>query len=126
MQATSRITNLLSQEQLAALGEIAANSAELEWMVGFTVMWLLKVNGKHPAKSVELEKLFKECLKLNDSRVLIAHAMWTDDTDGPSAHSVSRSSLQSQVHSFKNYELDRLAKKAQELMQRVMGFRGAK
>jgi hypothetical protein len=41
----SKITNLLSQDQLAALGEVAANSAELEWMLGFIVMWCLRLNG---------------------------------------------------------------------------------
>jgi hypothetical protein len=39
-----QISNLLSQEQLAALGEIAANSAELEVMAGWVLMYILKVN----------------------------------------------------------------------------------
>ena len=79
---------------------------------------------KYPAKEADIEKVFKECRKLNDSRVLVAHAMWTDDFDGLSARSFSRTSLKTQTHEFKKDELERLSAKAQELMQRVIGFRG--
>jgi hypothetical protein len=73
-----------------------------------------------------MEKVFKECRKLNDSRVIVVHGMWTDDMDGLSCRSFSRRSLQSLIHSFKQDELQRLVDKAQELMKRVMGFQGAK
>lgn len=79
---------------------------------------------KYPAKEPDIEKVFKECRKLNDSRVLVAHAMWTDNLEGLSAKSFSRSSLKTQTYDFKKDELERLADKAQELMQRVIGFQG--
>ncbi len=81
---------------------------------------------KYPAQKSDVEKLFKECLKHNDSRVIVAHGMWRDDMDGLSARTVSRASLQAQSHSFKSDELQRFADKAQELMQRVLGFQGRK
>jgi len=80
---------------------------------------------EYPEKSRQIERVFKECRKLNDSRVLIAHAMWTDEFDGLSARHFSRSSLTTATHSFKKDEFDRLADKSQELMQRVLNFRGA-
>ena len=46
MLPNSKITHLLTKDQLAALGEVAANSAALEWMLGFVVMWALKLNGR--------------------------------------------------------------------------------
>jgi hypothetical protein len=42
----SKITHLLNKDQLAALGEVAANSAELEYMLAFVLMWCLRLNGK--------------------------------------------------------------------------------
>jgi hypothetical protein len=81
---------------------------------------------KYPAKKVEIEKLFSACLKLNESRVLVAHGMWLDDLDGLSLRIVSRGTFKTHTHSFKNDELERLSDKAQELMQRVIGFQGAK
>jgi hypothetical protein len=79
---------------------------------------------KYPERKAELGRLFKACLKLNESRVLVAHGMWLDDLDGLSLRIVSRGTFQTHVHSFKKDELERLADKAQELMQRVMGFQG--
>jgi hypothetical protein len=79
---------------------------------------------KYPEKRVQIEKVFKECRKLNESRVLIAHAMWTDDFDGLSARHFSRNSLTTATHSFKKDEFDRLADKAQELVRRVLNFQG--
>jgi hypothetical protein len=79
---------------------------------------------KYPERKTQLQKLFRACLKLNESRVLVAHGMWLDDLDGLSLRIVSRGTFQTHVHSFKRDELERLAEKAQELMQRVMGFHG--
>jgi len=44
----SKITHLLNKDQLAALGEVAANSAELEYMLAFVLMW---PNGSIPQGS---------------------------------------------------------------------------
>jgi hypothetical protein len=80
---------------------------------------------KYPEKKVQIEKVFKECRGLNDKRVMIAHGMWTDDFDGLSVRHFSRNSLTTASYPFKNDEFDRLADKAQELLQRVTNFRGA-
>lgn len=80
---------------------------------------------KYPTKKVAIEKVFKECRKLNDSRVMIAHGMWHDEFDGLSVRHFSRNSLTTTDHPFKEDKFDRLADKAQELLQRVIGFKGA-
>ena len=77
----------------------------------------------YPEKKPEVEALFKECQSLNDSRVHVAHGTWIDDTDGLSARVFSRNALETTHRSFKNDELLKLADKAQELLQRVIGFR---
>jgi hypothetical protein len=79
---------------------------------------------RYPEKKHELDKLFKACLKLNETRVLIVHGMWVEDMDGLSLRIVSRGSFKTQTHSFKKDELTRHADKAQELMRRVIGFQG--
>jgi hypothetical protein len=81
---------------------------------------------KYPEKKVQIEKIFNQCRNLNQSRVMIAHGMWTDDFDGLSVRHFGRSSLTTATHSFKGDEFDRLADRAQELLKRVMGFQGAK
>ena len=81
---------------------------------------------KYPERKEELDKLFNACLKLNETRVLVVHGMWLDDMDGLSLRIVSRGSFKTQTHSFKKDELTRHADKAQELMQRVIGFQGKK
>lgn len=81
---------------------------------------------RYPERKEELNKLFNACLKLNEARVLVVHGMWLDDIDGLSLRIVSRGSFKTQIHSFKKDELTRYADKAQELMQRVIGFQGRK
>jgi hypothetical protein len=81
---------------------------------------------KYPEKKEELEKLFGACLKLNETRVLVAHGLWLDDLDGLSLRIVSRGTFKTHIYSFKKDELARHADKAQELMQRVIGFQGKK
>ncbi|OGA16217.1 MAG: hypothetical protein A3H32_07575 [Betaproteobacteria bacterium RIFCSPLOWO2_02_FULL_63_19] len=46
-----------------------------------------------PAKKKSIEKLFKDCITLNEDRVRVAHGMWTLGREGPTARHVSRSSL---------------------------------
>ncbi len=81
---------------------------------------------RYPERKEELNKLFNACLKLNEARVLIVHGVWLDDMDGLSLRIVSRGGFKTQIHSFKKDELARHADRAQELMQRVIGFRGRK
>jgi hypothetical protein len=80
---------------------------------------------KDPKKKKEYEKVFNECLELNSKRVLVAHGMWTDDFDGLSVTHVHRDKLESRRHEFKKDELGNLADKAQQLLQRVIGFNPA-
>lgn len=103
MLPVSKITNLLSQQQLAALGEVAANSAELEWMLGFVLMWCLRLNGTQtraiigdamlhrritllevvgrenlPDRALkgEFGKLIKRMKELSSNRNTVIHGTW--------------------------------------------------
>jgi hypothetical protein len=80
---------------------------------------------KAPSRKKEYVKVFNECLDLNSKRVLVAHGMWTDDFDGLSVTHVHRDKLESQRHEFKKDELRKLSDKAQQLLQRVIGFNPA-
>jgi hypothetical protein len=149
--ALIKASNALRDRQFQAIGNFLFQFSQLEFSVRAVLTGRLGLTGdyfdavtapydfrmlctvtskvsviKYPAQKSNIEKLFKECLKLNDSRVIVAHGLWTDDLDGLSARTVSRTSLQAQSHSFKSDELQRLADKAQELMQRVLGFQGRK
>jgi hypothetical protein len=103
MLPNSKITHLLSQEQLAALGEVAANSAELEWMLGFVLMWCLRLNGTQTRAIIgdamlhrritllevvgdenlpdqafkgELKKLIERMKDLSSNRNTVIHGTW--------------------------------------------------
>jgi hypothetical protein len=103
MLPNSKITHLLSQEQLAALGEVAANSAELEWMLGFVLMWCLRLNGAQTRAIIgdamlhrritllevvgdeslpdlavkgELKKLIERMKNLSSNRNTVIHGTW--------------------------------------------------
>ena len=80
---------------------------------------------KDPMRKKEFEKVFNECLELNNKRVIVAHGMWTDDMDGLSVQFVKRGTLETKHYEFKNDELRKLANKAQELLQKVIGFNPA-
>jgi hypothetical protein len=73
-----------------------------------------------PQKKRDIEKLFNECLKLNENRVRVAHGMWTLGQEGLVARHVQRRSLQPQYFFDKRNELGRLAEEAQRLMQAVL------
>jgi len=73
-----------------------------------------------PHRKVNIEKLFDECLKLNDARVKVAHGMWTLGREGLVARHVQRRSLQPQYFFEKKDELSQLALNAQRLMQAVL------
>jgi hypothetical protein len=79
----------------------------------------------HSHRETAIKKLFKEIKALNDKRVLVAHAMWVDDFDGLSAIHFKRNSLSSETYSFKNDELDRFYRKAEELNVRVVAIQAA-
>jgi len=68
----------------------------------------------------EIEKLFNECLKLNDDRVHVAHGMWTLGQEGLVARHVQRRSLQPKYFFEKKDELNQLAADAQQLMHAVL------
>lgn len=73
-----------------------------------------------PHRKKVIEKLFNDCLKLNDERVRVAHGMWTLGREGLVARHVQRRSLQPQYFFDKRNELGRLAEEAQRLMQAVL------
>jgi len=73
-----------------------------------------------PQKARNIEKLFNECLKLNEDRVRVAHGMWTLGQEGLVARHVQRRTLQPRYFFEKRDELDQLAEDAQRLMQAVL------
>lgn len=79
----------------------------------------------HPEKKDVVESLYNECQKLNnEARVRVAHGLWTEGAEGLMVRHVSRGSLEAAYYFEDPQELYRLADKAQELMQRVIGFQG--
>ena len=78
---------------------------------------------KYPEEKKELAKLFNACRELNNTRVIVAHGMWTDDADGLSARHVARGSLEPKFHSFKKDEWLRLSEEAQKLMKGVLRWK---
>jgi hypothetical protein len=78
---------------------------------------------KFPERAENIEKLFKECQALNDKRVHIAHGLWNDGIGEEfSVRVFSRQKLDATHYPHSSDELHELANKAQDLMQRVMGF----
>lgn len=78
---------------------------------------------QRPDHEPAIEKLFNDCLKLNDERVRVAHGMWTFGGEGVVARHVGRRNLQPKYY-FENQDaLVRLAAEAQRLMQAALSFR---
>ena len=73
-----------------------------------------------PDKKEPIEKLFSDCLKLNEDRVHAAHGMWTLGREGPIARHVSRGSLQPEFYFEQKDKLTQLAAEAQRLMNKVL------
>jgi hypothetical protein len=81
---------------------------------------------KYPAQKDEIEKLFNECLELNNSRVQIAHGVWTEGLgDDWTVRHWSRQTLDAKHYPYSVAQLLTLGGKAQELLQRVIGFKAA-
>jgi len=81
---------------------------------------------KTPERAAELEQWCKDCLKLNDDRVRIAHGTWTLGPDGPSVRHVSRNSLKARHYFGTTAEIDRLSDEAQRLLQQILAFKAAR
>lgn len=77
---------------------------------------------KFPEREEEIEKLYKECQALNDKRVHIAHGLWNDGLEEFSVRVFNRQKLDAAYYPYSSEELYALGDKAQDLMQRVMGF----
>ena len=75
---------------------------------------------KLPEKKEEIDEVLKDCRKLNDERVRVAHGLWTFGAEGIVLQNVSRGSLQARYYFEKRGELDQLADEAQRLMQAVL------
>lgn len=74
---------------------------------------------------MQIEATLKECQSLNDKRNHIAHGLWNEGlADDWSVRVLNRNTLETTYVPYSIDELHRLADKAQELMQRVMGFQG--
>lgn len=78
---------------------------------------------KTPARAVELKQWHKDCMKLNDERVRIAHGTWTIGISGPTARHVSRNSLKPKFYFGTVAEINRLSDEAQRLLQGIIGFK---
>jgi hypothetical protein len=75
-----------------------------------------------PDSKQSIERLFKDCRKLNDERVRVAHGLWTQGREGPIARHVSRGSLQPKYHFEQPDSLSKLTVEAQRLMQQVLAI----
>ncbi len=73
-----------------------------------------------PRKAGVIKKLFKDCRKLNDERVHVAHGIWTSGQDGPVVRHVSKSSLHPNYYFEEKGKLKQLAAEAQRLMIAVL------
>jgi hypothetical protein len=78
---------------------------------------------KAPERKDELEEWCKECLKLNEDRVRMAHGTWTLGSSGPSVRHVSRNTLKAHHYFGTPAEIHRLADEAQRLLQAILGFK---
>jgi hypothetical protein len=73
-----------------------------------------------PAKKPEIDEVFKNCRKLNDERVRIAHGMWTHARRGLVARYASRSKLKAEFFYEDPEALSKLTTEAKRLMLEVM------
>jgi hypothetical protein len=60
-------------------------------------------------QSARLVRIIKECRKLNDVRVRVAHGLWVPFRGGGTVHHVSRASLKSKMSSDQAQELEEKA-----------------
>jgi hypothetical protein len=78
---------------------------------------------RYPELAEQIDKVFKECLSLNDKRNHIAHGLWNEGLgDDWSVRVLNRNTLETTYVPYSTDELYALAARAQELMQRVIGF----
>ncbi len=79
---------------------------------------------KCPAQKDEIEDLFKECRRLNNNRIQIAHGVWTEGLgkDWTVRH-WNRQTQDARHYPYSVDQLHNLAEKAQALMQRIIGFK---
>jgi hypothetical protein len=74
-----------------------------------------------PDKKSEIEQVFKDCRKLNDERVRIAHGMWSHAIKtGLIARYASRTKLKGEYFYEAPEALPKLAAEAKRLMQEVL------
>jgi hypothetical protein len=82
---------------------------------------------RYPAQKDEIEKLFNECLELNNNRVQIAHGVWVEGMgEDWTVRHWSRQTLDAKHYPYSIDQLHEPARravdKAQELLKRVIGF----
>jgi hypothetical protein len=71
---------------------------------------LLGKSWKSDEKQKRFAEIIKECRKMNDARVRVAHGLWVPFMGGGTVHHVSRSSLKPQMSADQAYELEERAK----------------
>jgi hypothetical protein len=77
---------------------------------------------KFPKESDRYKKLFDECYKLNDSRVKVAHGLWSDNGKAFTVRCVNRDKLEARHYFSDPNELRQLADRAQRLMKEVLVY----
>jgi len=63
----------------------------------------------------QLKDIIKECRKLNDERVVVAHGLWVPFREGGAVHHVSRSSLKTNMSVDQAKHLEKQANHANHL-----------
>jgi hypothetical protein len=77
-------------------------------------------------QSARLVAIIKECRKLNDVRVRVAHGLWVPYRAGGTVHHVSRSSLKPQMSSDQSQELEGKAQAINQLRSKFEILMGEK
>ena len=76
---------------------------------------LLGLSWESEGKKTKFLGIIKECRKLNDVRVRVAHGLWVPFRGGGTVHHVSRSSLKAKMSSDQAQELEERAKAVNQL-----------
>ena len=81
------------------------------------------IPGCTDADKAELEAIFKNCLKVNDDRLHVAHGTWfISKEEGMGARHVSRSSLEPKVYYSRIGDIDKVSQEIATLKSRIVQF----
>jgi hypothetical protein len=83
----------------------------------------LAIPGCTEADKVELDAIFKGCLKVNDDRVHVAHGTWfISKEEGMGTRHVSRSSLEPKVYYSRIADIDEVSQEIATLKSTIVQF----